>query len=139
MPADARVEARPNIGADGDRPSAADIDELIGDVALARDELGWTATTPLSDGLARTLEWYAAATGRLIPRRPPVAVVPVCPAGRPSTSKHGHRRAPGERVVDVLYKTEVTPDQIDHLGHMNVRYYGAHARTGAPSCWPRSG
>lgn len=33
--------------------------------------------------------------------------------------------------MDVLYKTEVTPDQIDHLGHMNVRYYSAHARTGA--------
>jgi acyl-CoA thioester hydrolase len=33
--------------------------------------------------------------------------------------------------VDVLYKTEVTPDQIDHLGHMNVRYYGESARTGA--------
>ncbi len=33
--------------------------------------------------------------------------------------------------MDVLHKTEVTPDQIDHLGHMNVRYYGAHARTGA--------
>lgn len=30
-----------------------------------------------------------------------------------------------------LYKTEVTPDQIDHLGHMNVRYYGVHARAGA--------
>jgi acyl-CoA thioester hydrolase len=33
--------------------------------------------------------------------------------------------------VDLLHKTEVTPDQIDHLGHMNVQYYGAHARTGA--------
>ncbi len=33
--------------------------------------------------------------------------------------------------MDVLHKTEVTPDQIDHLGHMNVRYYSAHARTGA--------
>ena len=33
--------------------------------------------------------------------------------------------------MDVLHKTEVTPDQIDHLGHMNVRYYIAHARTGA--------
>ena len=33
--------------------------------------------------------------------------------------------------MDLLYKTEVTPDQIDHLGHMNVRYYSAHARTGA--------
>jgi acyl-CoA thioester hydrolase len=33
--------------------------------------------------------------------------------------------------VDVLLETEVTPDQIDHLGHMNVSYYLAHARTGA--------
>jgi acyl-CoA thioester hydrolase len=33
--------------------------------------------------------------------------------------------------VDVLFETEVTPDQIDHLGHMNVRYYAAHARAGA--------
>jgi len=33
--------------------------------------------------------------------------------------------------VDVLHKTEVTPDQIDHLGHMNVRYYGQAARTAA--------
>ena len=33
--------------------------------------------------------------------------------------------------MEVLYRTEVTPDQIDHLGHMNVRFYGAHARTGA--------
>lgn len=33
--------------------------------------------------------------------------------------------------MDALHKTEVTPDQIDHLGHMNVRYYSAHARTGA--------
>ena len=31
----------------------------------------------------------------------------------------------------MLYRTEVTPDQIDHLGHMNVRFYGAHARVGA--------
>src|SRR6185436_12564009 len=47
LPADASVEVLPATGADGDRPSAADIDELIGDVTLARDELGWSATTPL--------------------------------------------------------------------------------------------
>src|SRR5262249_39810262 len=34
-------------------------------------------------------------------------------------------------VVDVLHTTEVTPDQIDHLGHMNVRYYATNARAGA--------
>jgi acyl-CoA thioesterase FadM len=33
--------------------------------------------------------------------------------------------------VDVLHQTEVASDQIDHLGHMNVRFYSAHARTGA--------
>ncbi|MGZ4692843.1 MAG: thioesterase family protein [Acidimicrobiales bacterium] len=33
--------------------------------------------------------------------------------------------------MDLLHKTEVTPDQIDHLGHMNVRFYADHARTGA--------
>lgn len=33
--------------------------------------------------------------------------------------------------MEILHETEVTPDQIDHLGHMNVRHYGAHARAGA--------
>jgi acyl-CoA thioesterase FadM len=33
--------------------------------------------------------------------------------------------------VNVLHETEVTADQIDHLGHMNVRFYGLHARAGA--------
>ncbi len=33
--------------------------------------------------------------------------------------------------MDVQYETEVTSDQIDHLGHMNVRFYGIHARAGA--------
>jgi acyl-CoA thioester hydrolase len=33
--------------------------------------------------------------------------------------------------VDVLHRTSVTPDEIDHLGHMNVHFYGVHARTGA--------
>jgi acyl-CoA thioester hydrolase len=33
--------------------------------------------------------------------------------------------------VDVLHEAEVTPDQIDHLGHMNVRFYAEYARTGA--------
>lgn len=34
-------------------------------------------------------------------------------------------------MVDVLHRTEVTPDQIDHLGHMNVMFYSRHARVGA--------
>ena len=33
--------------------------------------------------------------------------------------------------MELLHQTEVTPDQIDHLGHMNVRFYGVHARAGA--------
>ena len=28
------------------------------DVSRARDEMGWLATTPLEDGLARTIEWF---------------------------------------------------------------------------------
>lgn len=56
----AAVEVVPSDG-DGDRPAAADIDELIADVTAARDELGWAATTALADGLARTLDWYATS------------------------------------------------------------------------------
>jgi acyl-CoA thioester hydrolase len=41
--------------------------------------------------------------------------------------------------VELLYQTEVTPDQIDHLGHMNVRFYGAHARAGAERLLARLG
>jgi acyl-CoA thioester hydrolase len=41
--------------------------------------------------------------------------------------------------VELLHQTEVTPDQIDHLGHMNVRFYGAHARTGAEHLLTRLG
>ena len=33
--------------------------------------------------------------------------------------------------MKVLHQTVVTPDQIDHLGHMNVRFYGVAARHGA--------
>lgn len=33
--------------------------------------------------------------------------------------------------MQVLLETEVTPDQIDHLGHMNVMHYGANAQAGA--------
>ena len=33
----------------------------------------------------------------------------------------------------VTHTSEVTPDQIDHLGHMNVRHYGANARAGTRS------
>jgi acyl-CoA thioester hydrolase len=33
--------------------------------------------------------------------------------------------------VEVLHSTVVAPEEIDHLGHMNVMFYGVHARTGA--------
>src|SRR3954451_19800727 len=33
------------------------------------------------------------------------------------------------------YTSSVTEDQIDHLGHMNVRYYGVNAHP-APKTWP---
>jgi acyl-CoA thioesterase FadM len=33
--------------------------------------------------------------------------------------------------VELLYETEVRPDQIDHLGHMNVQFYSVAARAGA--------
>jgi acyl-CoA thioester hydrolase len=33
--------------------------------------------------------------------------------------------------VELLYETVVTPDQIDHLGHMNVQFYAVAARAGA--------
>jgi acyl-CoA thioester hydrolase len=41
--------------------------------------------------------------------------------------------------VELLHQTEVTPDQIDHLGHMNVRFYGVHARAGADRLLARLG
>jgi len=59
VPEGASVEARP--GPADDRPSEADIHELVADVSRARDELGWQATTPLVDGLALTLDWFADA------------------------------------------------------------------------------
>ena len=33
--------------------------------------------------------------------------------------------------LQLLYSTSVEPDQIDQLGHMNVRFYGVHALAGA--------
>ncbi len=33
--------------------------------------------------------------------------------------------------MNTLHTTTVTENQIDHLGHMNVMFYGAHAGTGA--------
>lgn len=56
VPDGATVEA---IGSDGARPASADITELVADIGLARDALGWEPATELVDGLARTLDWYA--------------------------------------------------------------------------------
>ncbi len=32
--------------------------------------------------------------------------------------------------MKITHESSVTPDQIDHLGHMNVRFYGVNARAG---------
>jgi dTDP-glucose 4,6-dehydratase len=34
------------------------------ELTLAREQLGWQAATPLSDGLARTIEWFTSQTRR---------------------------------------------------------------------------
>jgi UDP-glucose 4-epimerase len=54
----------PRFGAQPDRPLES---EPVADTALAREALGWQATTGLREGLDRTAEWYAAALadGRL--------------------------------------------------------------------------
>jgi len=41
--------------------------------------------------------------------------------------------------LQLLYSTSVTPDQIDQLGHMNVRFYGVHAMVGARELTSRIG
>ena len=43
-------------GASSDRPADLDVLELVGDPDRAHRELQWRATTPLEDGLRRTLE-----------------------------------------------------------------------------------
>ncbi len=35
--------------------------------------------------------------------------------------------------MKITHESSVTPDQIDHLGHMNVRFYGVNARAGTMS------
>lgn len=37
------------------------------DVSRARELLGWRAATPIGDGLARTVDWYAASLGQAAP------------------------------------------------------------------------
>lgn len=41
--------------------------------------------------------------------------------------------------METLLTTEVTEDQIDHLGHMNVMYYAQHAQAGARTLASRIG
>ncbi|MFP6615139.1 MAG: hypothetical protein VCB26_01925 [Candidatus Hydrogenedentota bacterium] len=41
--------------------------------------------------------------------------------------------------LQLLYSTSVEPDQIDQLGHMNVRFYGVHALAGARELIDRLG
>lgn len=50
--------ARPRFGAIPDRPLDA---AQVSDPAAAGEVLGWRPTTPLRDGLLRTIAWYAAA------------------------------------------------------------------------------
>ena len=56
----ARIRHRPGE----DRPRAADIVELVADVAAAHRDLGWKASTSLPDGLRKTVErWRTGASG----------------------------------------------------------------------------
>jgi nucleoside-diphosphate-sugar epimerase len=49
------------FGALDTRPN--EIWRMFGDDSKARDLLGWTPTTSLQDGLARTIDWYRAQVG----------------------------------------------------------------------------
>ena len=40
---------------------------------------------------------------------------------------------------ETTLETKVTPEQIDHLGHMNVMFYAAHARAGSATLLGRIG
>jgi UDP-glucose 4-epimerase len=51
---------RPEFGALPDRPLEC---VRAADVTTARERLGWTATTPLRDGLRQTIAWFASHGG----------------------------------------------------------------------------
>ncbi|HET9986328.1 MAG TPA: NAD(P)-dependent oxidoreductase [Longimicrobiales bacterium] len=51
----------PDFGAVPDRPGER---VRAADVRIAREKMGWRATTPLHDGLRRTVEWYMALEPR---------------------------------------------------------------------------
>jgi len=46
------------------RPADSEVDRLLSDPSLAADLLGWRAEVDLRDGLARTIDWFAAHAGR---------------------------------------------------------------------------
>ena len=46
------------------RPAQSEVERLISDPALAAELTGWTPRFELRDGLARTIEWIEANTGR---------------------------------------------------------------------------
>jgi NAD dependent epimerase/dehydratase len=46
--------------ADRMRPDASEVLALQSDPSLARERLGWTATTELEDGIAQTIDWLRA-------------------------------------------------------------------------------
>jgi NAD dependent epimerase/dehydratase len=43
-----------------ERPAGSEVDRLCADVSLAQSLLGWSAKHSLRNGLARTIDWYAA-------------------------------------------------------------------------------
>ena len=58
---------RPVFGALPDRPGER---SHAADTKVARERLGWTAATPLREGLRRTIEWYQTVSGTLASRSP---------------------------------------------------------------------
>lgn len=59
-----------------------DIGDYVTDVRLAASELGWTATTPLEDGLVRSLDFFREMRDVYLPYSSdePQRVRPYCPA-----------------------------------------------------------
>ncbi len=61
-----------------------------------------------------------------------ISLFPFRPKGNPTLSEiQEQSSATASADLQLLHSTSVTPDQIDLLGHMNVRYYGVHAMAGA--------
>jgi nucleoside-diphosphate-sugar epimerase len=49
---------------------AIDIGDSYADSSLSESTFGWRLTTPLGDGLARTLDYYRAHLQRYVPTEP---------------------------------------------------------------------